>query len=122
MMIVDNTILDELTAKAKASPRLRMNMDLRNSEADQSRRMLNALAPGRVMHIHRHKGSSETCICIRVFPLNKLTRNHIMKFLLRNVILADSISFIDDTKGVICRRSADGRSHYGLVWKVLRET
>ena len=27
--------------------------------------MLNALEPGTVMPIHRHKGSSETCICIR---------------------------------------------------------
>ena len=45
-MIVDNEILDELTAKAKASERLRANMDLRNSEEDQSQRMLNALEPG----------------------------------------------------------------------------
>ena len=27
--------------------------------------MLNALEPGTVMPIHRHKGSSETCVCIR---------------------------------------------------------
>ena len=27
--------------------------------------MLNAIEPGTVMPIHRHKGSSETCICIR---------------------------------------------------------
>ena len=64
-MIVDNEILDELTAKAKASERLRANMDLRNSEEDQSQRMLNALEPGTVMPIHRHKTTSETCICIR---------------------------------------------------------
>lgn len=47
------------------SPRLRCNLDLRNSADDQSQRMLNALEPGTVMPIHRHKGSSETCICIR---------------------------------------------------------
>lgn len=64
-MIVDNERLDELTAKAKASERLRANMDLRNSEEDQSQRMLNALEPGTVMPIHRHRGSSETCVCIR---------------------------------------------------------
>ena len=34
IMKIDNTLLDELTAQAKASPRLRMNMDLRNSAAD----------------------------------------------------------------------------------------
>jgi len=44
---------------------LRMAMDLRNSPEDLSQRMLNALEPGTVMPIHRHKGSSETCICIR---------------------------------------------------------
>jgi cupin fold WbuC family metalloprotein len=38
---------------------------MRNSADDQSQRMLNALEPGTVMPIHRHKGSSETCICIR---------------------------------------------------------
>ena len=64
-MIIENKILDELTAKAKENPRLRCNMDMRNSAEDQSQRMLNALEPGTVMPIHRHKGSSETCVCIR---------------------------------------------------------
>lgn len=64
-MIITKEILDELTAKAKASKRLRTNFDLRNSSEDQSQRMLNALEPGTVMPIHRHKGSSETCVCIR---------------------------------------------------------
>ena len=64
-MIIDNTLLDELTAQAKANPRLRQSLDLRNSPEDQSQRMLNALEPGTVLPIHRHKGSSETCVCIR---------------------------------------------------------
>ena len=64
-MIIDKKILDELTEKAKASERLRCNLDLRNSDADQSQRMLNALEPGTVMPIHRHLGTSETCVCIR---------------------------------------------------------
>lgn len=64
-MIIDGKILDELTAKAKTSPRLRYNLDLRNTSEDKSQRMLNALEPGTVMPIHRHKGSSETCVCIR---------------------------------------------------------
>ena len=34
MMIIDQKILDDLTAQAKASPRLRMNLDLRNSPED----------------------------------------------------------------------------------------
>ena len=64
-MVVDKKILDELTAKAKENARLRCNLDMRNSADDQSQRMLNALEPGTVMPIHRHRGSSETCICIR---------------------------------------------------------
>jgi len=64
-MVVDKKILDELTAQAKTSPRLRMNYDLRNSEADQSQRMLKALEPGTVLPIHRHLGTSETCVCVR---------------------------------------------------------
>ena len=64
-MIIDQHILDVLTAQAKASPRLRMNLDLRNSSADQSQRMLNAIEPGTVLPIHRHRSSSETVVCLR---------------------------------------------------------
>ena len=42
-MNIDNTLLDDLTAQAKASPRLRMNLDLRDSAEDSSQRMLNVL-------------------------------------------------------------------------------
>jgi len=64
-MVITKEILDELTAKAKENPRLRCNLDMRNSADDQSQRMLNALEPGTVMPIHRHKGTSETCVCVR---------------------------------------------------------
>ena len=64
-MIITKEILEGLTAKAKASERLRANLDLRNTAEDKSQRMLNALEPGTVMPIHRHKESSETCVCIR---------------------------------------------------------
>lgn len=63
--VIDKKILDELTEKAKTSPRLRCNLDLRNSAEDKSQRMLNALEPETMMPIHRHLGSSETCVCIR---------------------------------------------------------
>jgi len=65
MVITTKEILDELTAKAKENPRLRCNLDMRNSADDQSQRMLNALEPGTVMPIHRHLASSETVIIIR---------------------------------------------------------
>ena len=64
-MKIMQTLMDELTEKAKASPRLRMNQDLRNSPDDQSQRMLNALEPGTVMPIHRHLYSSETMVILR---------------------------------------------------------
>ena len=64
-MKITQTVLDNLTEQAKASPRLRMNLDLRNSDADQSQRMLNAIEPGSVVPIHRHQKSSETVVCLR---------------------------------------------------------
>ena len=64
-MVINKGILDNLTAQAKASPRLRMNLDLRNSSEDGSQRMLNVIEPGTVMPIHRHRKSSETVVCIR---------------------------------------------------------
>ncbi len=64
-MIIDKTLLDELTAEAKASPRLRMSRDLRNCPSDQSQRMLNAIEPGSEVPLHRHRFSSETVVVLR---------------------------------------------------------
>lgn len=64
-MQISKTILDNLTEQAIASPRLRMNLDLRNSPEDNSQRMLNAIEPGSLVPIHRHRKSSETIICLR---------------------------------------------------------
>lgn len=64
-MNIDKTLLDNLSFQAKASPRLRMNMDLRDSAEDQSQRMMNALEPGTVLPIHRHRKTSETVAILR---------------------------------------------------------
>ena len=64
-MKIDKVLLDSLTAQAKASPRLRMNLDLRNWAADGSQRMLNAIEPGSVVPVHRHRGTSETVVMLR---------------------------------------------------------
>lgn len=64
-MVIDSKILDDLSAQAKANPRLRQAMDLRNSPEDLSQRMLNALEPGTIMPIHRHMVSSETVTLLR---------------------------------------------------------
>lgn len=64
-MKITQAILDGLTEQAKASPRLRMNLDLRNSPEDGSQRMLNAIEPCSPLPIHRHRKSSETVVCLR---------------------------------------------------------
>ena len=64
-MKIDQQLLDELTEQAKASPRRRMNYDLRNTDKDLSQRMLNAIEPDSVIPIHRHPKSSETVVVIR---------------------------------------------------------
>ena len=64
-MKITQALLDKLTEEAKASPRLRMNYDLRNSAEDQSQRMLNAIEPGSPLPIHRHRKSSETVVILR---------------------------------------------------------
>lgn len=64
-MIIDKQLLGTLSAQAKASPRLRQAYDLRNTPEDNSQRMLNALEPGTVMPIHRHRTSSESIAIIR---------------------------------------------------------
>ena len=64
-MKITQSIMDQLTEQAKASPRLRMNLDLRNSAEDVSQRMLNAIEPGSPMPIHRHPKTSETVVCLR---------------------------------------------------------
>ena len=42
-MLINQELLDDLLAKTADSPRLRVNLDLRNSSEDTSQRMLNAL-------------------------------------------------------------------------------
>lgn len=64
-MIISQALLDDLTAQAKVSPRLRINYDLRNSSEDGSQRMLNAIEPGSPLPVHRHRHSSETVVCLR---------------------------------------------------------
>lgn len=64
-MRISQQILDELTSRAKETPRLRFPLDLRNSEQDQSQRMLNAIEPESPLPIHRHRKTTETIACLR---------------------------------------------------------
>ena len=48
-MIIDNDLLDQVSAQAKASPRLRMRYNFHQSLEDKCHRMLNAVEPGTVV-------------------------------------------------------------------------
>lgn len=64
-MILDTKFLDELTAKAKENPRLRMNYNLHDSLDSKAQRLFNGLEPGTVLPTHRHVETSETYILVR---------------------------------------------------------
>lgn len=63
-MLFDNELLGALLTQAKELSRLRQNLDLRNSAADTSQRMLNALQPQTEVPIHRHEETTETVVCL----------------------------------------------------------
>lgn len=63
-MIFDKNFICRLLESASSSERLRQNYDLRNSSADTSQRMMNALQPGTQVPIHRHIDTAETVICV----------------------------------------------------------
>jgi cupin fold WbuC family metalloprotein len=73
-MLIDENLLDKVTEQAKASERLRMNYNLHDSLEAKAQRLLNALEPGTVLPVHRHRNTAETYIvlrgCIRVMFYN----------------------------------------------------
>lgn len=64
-MVIDNKILNDLSAQAKASPRLRMNYNFHHSLDELCHRMLNALEPGTEVPIHHHPDKDETFVILR---------------------------------------------------------
>lgn len=64
-MLIDNILFEELLKAAATNPRLRQAFDLRTSGEDGSQRMLNALLPGTVMPIHRHRNRAESAILLK---------------------------------------------------------
>ncbi|MDR0699737.1 MAG: WbuC family cupin fold metalloprotein [Tannerella sp.] len=55
MKLIDEKLLDETTARAKQSPRLRMNHNFHESLDDPVNRLINAMEPGTYLRPHRHK-------------------------------------------------------------------
>ena len=64
-MVIDDKILDDLSAQAKASPRLRMNLNFHESLKDKCHRFLNAVEPGADIPIHRHPEKDESFVVLR---------------------------------------------------------
>lgn len=64
-MKINNALLDHLTTRAKANSRLRQAFDLRTTPEDNSQRILNAMEPGTILPVHRHRGTTETVVVLR---------------------------------------------------------
>ncbi len=64
-MILDDELLDKVTAQAEASPRLRMNYNLHESLDAKAQRLINVLLPGTPLPIHRHRHTAETYVLLR---------------------------------------------------------
>ena len=64
-MIIDKNLLDQVSAQAKESPRLRMNYNFHQSLEDKCHRMLNAVETGTMVPIHRHPTKDESFVILR---------------------------------------------------------
>ena len=65
MKTIDVELLNRVSAKAKASERLRMNYNFHQSLEDKCHRFLNAVVPGTVVPIHRHSTKDESFVILR---------------------------------------------------------
>ena len=64
-MIIDKNLLDQVSAQAKESPRLRMNYNFHQSLEDKCHRFLNAVEPGTEVSIHKHPTKDESFVILR---------------------------------------------------------
>ena len=65
MIKIDNKLLDEVTAKARESPRLRMNHNFHPELDDPVQRLLNALEPWTYIRPHKHATKEESFVLLR---------------------------------------------------------
>ena len=64
-MIITEQLLNQISLQAKDSPRLRMNYNLHESLDDATHRFFNAMEPGTIVPIHRHRDTAETFMLVR---------------------------------------------------------
>ena len=65
MKIIDKSLLDEVSTRAKESERLRMNFNFHQNLDEKCHRFLNAVEPGTVVPIHHHPTKDETFVILR---------------------------------------------------------
>ena len=65
MKLIDEQILDKVSAQAQKSDRLRMNYNFHQSLEDKCHRFLNAVEPGTMVEIHRHPTKDESFVILR---------------------------------------------------------
>lgn len=65
MKIIDEQLMNEVTERAKQSPRLRMNYNFHRSLNEKCHRFLNALELGTEVPIHHHVTKDETFVLLR---------------------------------------------------------
>jgi WxcM-like, C-terminal. len=65
MELINTILLDEVSKKAQHDPRLRINYNLHTSLEAKSQRLLNAMQPGTVLPVHRHRNTAETFILLK---------------------------------------------------------
>ena len=65
MKLIDQSLLDKVSAEAKESPRLRMNYNFHQSLDEKCHRFLNAVEPGTIVPIHRHPTKDESFVILR---------------------------------------------------------
>ncbi len=63
-MIINEKLLDDVTAKAEKSPRYRMNYNLHESLDAKAQRLINVLLPRTLIPVHRHLHTAETYIIL----------------------------------------------------------
>ena len=64
-MIIDDSLINKVTAEAETSPRLRMNFNLHESLDAKAQRLINVLLPGTELPVHRHRHTAETYVVLR---------------------------------------------------------
>ena len=64
-MILTEQLLNQISLQAKESPRLRMNYNLHESLEDTTHRFFNAMEPGTIVPIHRHRDTAETFMLVK---------------------------------------------------------